>query len=1284
MKQYLSLILFVVSTSLVSHAQQPTHSMNGKTYFVYPYQQEIEKVGRQFKMGLKKEEVIHRDSLNRSIVSTEVVDIKYPAKMNKSKDFKRFKKTYIALRKEYSGVLLNSYLPLEQDIVPTLEPLPDGEYVQFYRDIPYVDENNILRYRNDIVAAVFTLKNNQLNGAAYWLTTLGDTAKAGNFLNGQKEGPWFHHEYYFNTYDANDPKAPVVIEKYIDGTYKDTSFILVNYKNGLLDGTYSKGSGDFIQETGSYKNGDAVGEWHSYGKKMIRQGIRTIYTDETILLLHYFIPEKKVKSKSVIVRNQVLDQYQISRLEYNIDAGNYFEPFCNYYKLYELKEEEGLELPEEKTNSYPGADYEEGMIYGDYGPTSIGNLDFSYGRYDRKYSINQKDYTRNELIDSVGYEFQFDKVYEEYHQNGQLKMRFEIKDGQLVKEDTIFWDNGNPVNIITYLPETNEYEERTFDYDNKMIYTRLYDSIGNFKKNLNEPVSKTKHLIKGKVYQAAEYDQSFRFENQDTLNHILVNPETISESLWRFDTTTAIINRFDPTTRTYEVKSYAINKDLVYQIDMQFGEEYENVAGSETYQVGKLSARTLMNGEYVKPINRYRIMEEGDADSVLNRRVKYWGSSYNLTTDYTLFYDDKPFSGKFNMTSHTGDFALKTSSEAISFNYSTSEKHNKKVIKALKAYKKNRKISPLTPYMTLATLYNFEVSENFCYNALPFLGYVFNPVEEDYFYESREEYDYDGGKSKKLSEKKAEAFDKQVEGQFLNGKPSGEWITRDQFGNVTAKVTFVNGEMDGTAYFYATEYPEKIREGMEYYYASLNPLLKDSLPAKPTHYLAKISNFKNGILNGPLYEMNWMGDTITKWNYRDGYLNGPTIERTKLAYTTSNYEDGATDGITQTYLTIPGRDTTLLFDLNFQNGALQGESKSYHLNGNLAKHGFFLAGQPIDDFQAYDTLGFQYQYVKFQYNQPIEEKIWEENQLSVRYEFDWKDSIYFNTSDITGSTSLDRMLYQLGLNGDGYGEPYFGRPSLVDKTGIKYTMTKYYPNDTVARKGEISSGKKIGQWDFYNYDGEQLYEVNYFDTILQINDTVRFKSKGIMTLVDKNGQALSRSYIVEKVEKYDCSHTDHHEIRMLYTFWERDTSVHRINGYVKNYFDNGVLMNEGMVKNGLATGVWKFYDPYGSLNMVGEYVLGKRQGRWLSGDLSQVKYMGDICLNPNLTNLEEILSYQEKLLDISVVYYQMTVVKKREYYGVNMNAEGPPENFYGEGGYYDGEGYGDIEYYEGN
>lgn len=1277
MKQLITLLLLAVSYA--ANGQQETHVLNGKTYHVYPYQEELSYSIRPFRYGVKQEEIIHRDSLNRSIVSTEVEAVKRYFKYPKEKGFRKYKKTFIALRSDHPGVLLNFRIPLEQDITPTLEPLPDGEYVQFYRDIPYVDKENVLRYRNDQVAAVFSLKNNQLNGYAYWLTTLGDTIKAGHFLNGLKTGKWFYNEFSFTTYYISKPE----VAKYLDGTYKDTNTILVNYANGLLDGPYSNIIDGDVMETGHYRNGEASGEWFEYGYKIIREGYKTKWTDTLIVLRHYFIPEKEITAKTPIIRNQILDLSNIDRYDFDLESDNIntFQSFSSFYHLYEQKEEEGLELPEEKMHSYPGEDYGEGMIYSDYGPSTIGNLDFSYSRNDRMFLINNKYYTRSQLIDSIGYVFTFDKVYEEYHDNGQLKLRFEINDGKLVKEDTIFWDNGNPVSVINYLPETNQYEEKTFDYLNKLIYVNLYDSIGSFIKVMNQPAAKNKYRINNRVYTANSYESFFSYDNMDTLEVPLVNPETLTESLWRFDSTQATLTIFDPATRTMTTDYFALNKELVDHSTATFSDDYESVIANEEYTVGDISAKTLINGSYYHNTERL-FPGKTLSDTVLNSRVKYWLRSYETTSDYTLYYKDQPFSGTFTINTHTSDFKLKTSPESIVFDYAVGDKHSKAVEKALRVYKKKRKEKYLTQFMTPGTIYNSNVSNGFNYNVLPFAGYVYSPVDEGHFYENNYEYGYDDRRSKKLSEKKAESFDKIVHGQFLNGKPSGEWITKDQFGNITAKVPFTNGEVDGTVYYYAVQYPEK---KLAYQlYEMENELLKDSFPSKPTYFLSRICHYKNGVLNGPFYEMNWMGDTLTQWNYVDGHLEGPSLERTKIAYTKSNYELGAVDGIMQTFLTLPGRDTTLLFDLNFQNGSLQGESKAYHLNGNMAKHGFFLSGQPIDDFEAFDTLGFKYQYVKFQYNQPIEEKIWEENQLSVRYEFDWKDSIYFNTRDIAGSTSLDRMLYQLGLAGEGYEEPYMGRPSLVDKTGIDYTMTKYYPNDTIARNGKISSGKKIGQWTFFSYEGRKLYEVNYFDTILQINDSVRFKSKGILTLLDTNGQIVCKSYIVEKIEKYDCSHTDHHEIRMLYTFWERSANEHRINGYVKNYYDNGVLMNEGNVKDGLATGVWKFYDPYGSLNLVGEYVLGKRNGRWLSGDLAQVKYMGDICLNPNLPNLDEILGYQEKLLDISVIYYQMTVVKKREYYGVNMNAEGPPEGYFGDDGYYDDEMYYDEEmYYDG-
>jgi hypothetical protein len=273
----------------------------------------------------------------------------------------------------------------------------------------------------------------------------------------------------------------------------------------------------------------------------------------------------------------------------------------------------------------------------------------------------------------------------------------------------------------------------------------------------------------------------------------------------------------------------------------------------------------------------------------------------------------------------------------------------------------------------------------------------------------------------------------------------------------------------------------------------------------------------------------------------------------------------------------------------------------------------------------------------------------------VRYLFNWEDSIVFEPSDITSSQSLEQMLYSLGLWDDLLDQPYYGRATLVDKNGIKYQMTKYYPNDTIARDGALEKGKKIGCWKFYDYEGEKLYEVDYFDTVLVLNDSISFKSKGVLTEMDSDGNTLYEAYVIEKFEKYDCSHTDHYEIRQLYTIWESHDSLSRMNGYAKNYYDNGVIQSEGEYKNGLPTGFWKYYDPYGKLNQYGQYVLGKRDGRWLSGDLSKTKYLGDICLNPNLPDLEKEIKYRENLLDITITNFKLGKSLNKQFYDINMN-----------------------------
>jgi hypothetical protein len=103
---------------------------------------------------------------------------------------------------------------------------------------------------------------------------------------------------------------------------------------------------------------------------------------------------------------------------------------------------------------------------------------------------------------------------------------------------------------------------------------------------------------------------------------------------------------------------------------------------------------------------------------------------------------------------------------------------------------------------------------------------------------------------------------------------------------------------------------------------------------------------------------------------------------------------------------------------------------------------------------------------------------------------------------------------------------------------------------------------------------------------------------------------------------------------------------------IRNYNDDGMLMSEGLLEKGLPVGVWKFYTPDGKLYRVGRYEKGFKEGRWLSGDLADKKYIGDICLNPDDANLDLHIAQLERELDIRVEHYKQGVLQSRQLYTI--------------------------------
>jgi antitoxin component YwqK of YwqJK toxin-antitoxin module len=1103
---------------------------------------------------------------------------------------------------------------LHQTVTPSLDKIADGKYIQYFEDLIELDVKGNIRLLENQVAGHFEIRNNLIEGFAYWLNPRGDTIEQGNFKNGKRIGKWKFLAY--NNFSTN-----------LTTLKADPVYSVVNceYVEGIIEGPYTEFIDGKLIFEGNYTNGNPTGEWKNYSHEFIFDEKLKVDNEFYYLKNHYTaldVDQKNLKKvhKQLIRNTSFMDVMPLDSFNLPQNAISVRIEFNKLYRFH-AEEIEDLELPEEKLFSYEGENYDEF----DYSDSSI------FINYDGNAWINNKTVSKGKLIDSLGIEFLYDGVYEEFHPNGQLKFRYIFKDGNLLSEDTIFWDNGKAANVILFDEKSKTYSQTTFDYDGKLMVQNSYDSIGQFIKKTIDKTNQSDLMIDG--YLAKYYDQFnfYEYECYDTLRKPINEKLSFYRSWYGNKKPLANIT-FDPKSREAQININSLNQNKKNEVIYSFGEDYKFFSSKSISKYKNLTSKITSNGSYT--LNNPK-------DTIPHSKIFNLNGSYEVNDDHELLLDEQLYSGTFVLNNGKKKFSSKIKTNSISLNLGN-DKFKKKLKTDIKKYLKTGKAK-------YNDLFSFiEGSENYEKNVIEIFPMIMD-LDPNFIYG-----DYTYYEDEIMTADKNQPITEKIEGKFENGKAVGKWYAYDQFGKVRIEMDYANGEKNGTIKYFNYAFPKPKTPQFDYEMEYEDPMME--YPAQKTYFLEHEVNYKNGVLNGIEKFYDWQGNVTFSGFYKDGFLDGESKEINRLITSTSVYEEGLLDGISTVKLSLPEKDTIVLYELNFQNHQLQGESKSYHPNGNIAKRGFFLNGEPIEDFEAYDSLGTKYHYVKFLYSYPVEEKIWEENELSVRYLFDWQDSIFFRPDDLVNIPSAYDLFYQYGLiSGEEFEQPYYGRPSIVDKAGIQYQITKYYPDQKVARDGTIKNGKKIACWTYYSYDGVKLYEIDYFDTILKINDSIKFKSKGIRSDFDQNGNLTFKSYVIEKIENYDCSHTDHYEVRQFYTIWEANDSIKRSNSYVKNYYDNGTLQSEGNMLNGLPTGIWKYYTPNGMLNQVGEYVQGKRHGRWLKGDLSKTKYLGDICMNPNLPDLEKRIEYQENLLDIEIRYFKLGKIQNSEFYGINMN-----------------------------
>ena len=264
-KQILPLITLLFFSLSWAQTDVSTYELDGKTYFVYPYHHvaKSNKMPKSVKTfddfkALMKNAVEDQGEADKMLSPDQVEQRKVILKSTLERLDKQKKQIteLIHVMQQYEGPIFKSKFSLTKDIAPSLDPIPDGDYIQFYRANEF--ENY---YDTTIVAGIFKIKNNVLEGEGTWFYSNGDLALKGNYKNGFKNGPWIYTKRKYAEPKMTRKELESAEEQNI--TLKVDS-VYAKFENGYKNGFYYSFENGHIEYSGNYKKGTANGEWITY------------------------------------------------------------------------------------------------------------------------------------------------------------------------------------------------------------------------------------------------------------------------------------------------------------------------------------------------------------------------------------------------------------------------------------------------------------------------------------------------------------------------------------------------------------------------------------------------------------------------------------------------------------------------------------------------------------------------------------------------------------------------------------------------------------------------------------------------------------------------------------------------------------------------------------------------------------------------------------------------------------------------------------------------------------
>lgn len=201
----------------------------------------------------------------------------------------------------------------------------------------------------------------------------------------------------------------------------------------------------------------------------------------------------------------------------------------------------------------------------------------------------------------------------------------------------------------------------------------------------------------------------------------------------------------------------------------------------------------------------------------------------------------------------------------------------------------------------------------------------------------------------------------------------------------------------------------------------------------------------------------------------------------------------------------------------------------------------------------------------------------------------------------------------------------------------------FFTNGQVSQEGRVENGQRSGWWTFRNESGNKLKEIEYTSgEVLAPNgsgDTLRYK--GRIRGYHPKGYVLYEGYVMDASFSYSCAtETDLSFEDIWYTaFYDSagNQTLQQYSGKVYDFHVNTVKRMDGFIRNGLYDSTWYRYSIGGTLESAGKYRNGRKDGRWLLGDLEGINFLDNQCFDAGdewrMMQLANELDFTEEIWD---------------------------------------------------